>query len=106
MKNLSIKNYIYISFLSLGGDSMQFIAHIRSRDHFYQSVEEHLENVAYLGRRYGEPIGFGAHAELAGLLHDMGKFTIHFSDRKSTRLNSSHVSTSYAVFCLKTKNAR
>src|SRR5699024_11460369 len=27
-------------------------------------------------------------------------------DRKSTRLNSSHVSTSYAVFCLKTKAAR
>src|SRR5207249_5241580 len=25
-------------------------------------------------------------------------------DRKSTRLNSSHVSTSYAVFCLKKKN--
>src|SRR5699024_2318987 len=25
-------------------------------------------------------------------------------DRKSTRLNSSHVSTSYAVFCLKQKN--
>src|SRR5699024_11790008 len=26
-----------------------------------------------------------------------------FADRKSTRLNSSHVSISYAVFCLKTK---
>src|SRR5437868_10768676 len=26
-------------------------------------------------------------------------------DRKSTRLNSSHVSTSYAVFCLKKKTA-
>src|SRR5690625_6946225 len=25
-------------------------------------------------------------------------------DRKSTRLNSSHVAISYAVFCLKTKN--
>ena len=25
-------------------------------------------------------------------------------DRKSTRLNSSHVVTSYAVFCLKKKN--
>src|SRR3989442_7660404 len=25
-------------------------------------------------------------------------------DRKSTRLNSSHVRISYAVFCLKTKN--
>src|SRR5438128_10171872 len=27
-------------------------------------------------------------------------------DRKSTRLNSSHGSISYAVFCLKKKNAR
>src|SRR5690625_6822224 len=26
-------------------------------------------------------------------------------DRKSTRLNSSHVASSYAVFCLKKKNA-
>src|SRR5690606_39655902 len=28
----------------------------------------------------------------------------HVPDRKSTRLNSSHVKTSYAVFCLKKKN--
>src|SRR5699024_12449555 len=27
-----------------------------------------------------------------------------FKDRKSTRLNSSHVSSSYAVFCLKKKH--
>src|SRR5699024_12022961 len=27
-------------------------------------------------------------------------------DRKSTRLNSSHVSISYAVFCLKKKNVK
>src|SRR5438874_10439068 len=30
----------------------------------------------------------------------------HFQDRKSTRLNSSHVEISYAVFCLKKKNTR
>src|SRR3712207_8879786 len=29
--------------------------------------------------------------------------TIHESDRKSTRLNSSHANISYAVFCLKKK---
>src|SRR3712207_8401282 len=28
------------------------------------------------------------------------------ADRKSTRLNSSHANTSYAVFCLKKKKAR
>src|SRR5256885_7595591 len=30
--------------------------------------------------------------------------TILFRDRKSTRLNSSHLVISYAVFCLKKKN--
>src|SRR5207302_11450834 len=31
---------------------------------------------------------------------------VESSDRKSTRLNSSHVKISYAVFCLKKKNNR
>src|SRR5690349_23350316 len=31
-------------------------------------------------------------------------FTTKEGDRKSTRLNSSHVEISYAVFCLKKKN--
>src|SRR5690625_5593912 len=32
--------------------------------------------------------------------------TIDLLDRKSTRLNSSHVAISYAVFCLKKKKSR
>src|SRR5256885_12035995 len=32
-------------------------------------------------------------------------FARRLSDRKSTRLNSSHLVISYAVFCLKKKNA-
>src|SRR5438445_3811648 len=36
-------------------------------------------------------------------LFPVGKFRSH-SDRKSTRLNSSHANISYAVFCLKKKN--
>src|SRR5262245_62455157 len=42
-------------------------------------------SVRYLGQ---ETAGFGAHQ----------------IDRKSTRLNSSHLGISYAVFCLKKKN--
>src|SRR5699024_12323559 len=37
------------------------------------------------------------------LLAGLGIFQ---TDRKSTRLNSSHVSISYAVFCLKKKNIK
>src|SRR5690606_19310326 len=33
-------------------------------------------------------------------------FGLHILDRKSTRLNSSHVKISYAVFCLKKKKKR
>src|SRR5699024_12613451 len=42
-----------------------------------------------------------ADRQVAGLL--FGKVQRAREDRKSTRLNSSHVSISYAVFCLKKK---
>src|SRR5437899_7732064 len=32
--------------------------------------------------------------------------TVHTKDRKSTRLNSSHLGISYAVFCLKKKKTQ
>src|SRR5437773_6948667 len=43
-----------------------------------------------------------------GLLHIVGQagadaVAVIFEDRKSTRLNSSHITISYAVFCLKKK---
>src|SRR5699024_12576066 len=40
----------------------------------------------------------------ADLIEEMCQKALVKGDRKSTRLNSSHVSISYAVFCLKKKN--
>src|SRR5699024_12035766 len=40
--------------------------------------------------------------DIISIFHSKGGVT-KWSDRKSTRLNSSHVSISYAVFCLKKK---
>src|SRR4051812_49444321 len=40
---------------------------------------------------------------LAEILPDVPHQVCRFQDRKSTRLNSSHMSISYAVFCLKKK---
>src|SRR5438309_6902623 len=37
--------------------------------------------------------------------HTIGQTVLH-KDRKSTRLNSSHSSISYAVFCLKKKKSK
>src|SRR5690349_23734150 len=44
----------------------------------------------------GDPLGAAANQLQTNLAKVMG-------DRKSTRLNSSHVEISYAVFCLKKK---
>src|SRR5437867_7980650 len=51
----------------------------------------------------------GLHRNSAELLHQTDLFhcrrhRLLFQDRKSTRLNSSHRTISYAVFCLKKKN--
>src|SRR3989442_10349224 len=44
--------------------------------------------------------------ELLGLFRDSSLSSFKLTDRKSTRLNSSHVRISYAVFCLKKKKKR
>src|SRR5690554_7423110 len=41
--------------------------------------------------------------DLDGLVQEIQKLGVQALDRKSTRLNSSHVRISYAVFCLKKK---
>src|SRR5690554_7357230 len=46
----------------------------------------------------GKPVAFEE-----GLANSMNNITVSVIDRKSTRLNSSHVRISYAVFCLKKK---
>src|SRR5699024_1924135 len=43
-----------------------------------------------------------SHISVAASMEDIQDLS-HNRDRKSTRLNSSHVSISYAVFCLKKK---
>ncbi|TFJ91949.1 CRISPR-associated helicase Cas3' [Lentibacillus salicampi] len=55
------------------------LAHIRNSDFAEQSVQTHLEDVSLIARQYGNSVDLGAHAELAGFLHDMGKFTQHFT---------------------------
>src|SRR5690348_17543709 len=72
-----------------------------------ESAREDRDQVeeAPVGDRRLMPTGTGL---LAGVLEvHMDDFShLNGTDRKSTRLNSSHPSISYAVFCLKKKNGR
>ncbi|MFC7677835.1 CRISPR-associated helicase Cas3' [Paenibacillus sp. GCM10028914] len=57
---------------------MSYIAHIRESDQEHQTVEEHLLGVKKLAESYGEGIGIKHIAGLAGMLHDLGKYTNAF----------------------------
>src|SRR5690625_5337765 len=61
-----------------------------------------------LGPGQSRPLPLGVEGRLAPGAQEIEAFfalplLTRFADRKSTRLNSSHVASSYAVFCLKKK---
>jgi len=41
----------------------------------WQGLEEHLLNVAELAKKFGDEFGSGEWAYLAGLWHDVGKYS-------------------------------
>src|SRR5690554_3772448 len=57
----------------------------------------------YLERMIKQPINFETSVTVKNSLAFSTSIGFVFIDRKSTRLNSSHVRISYAVFCLKKK---
>src|SRR3989442_7679565 len=65
-----------------------------NRRAFYELAGREFERA----RRYDHPFTLGYFD-----LDDYQQVAERFRDRKSTRLNSSHVRISYAVFCLKKK---
>src|SRR5438067_7501540 len=65
------------------------------------------EDQEHRGQRFGvgEEAGVIDDRDVDGADHELEteQHRDELADRKSTRLNSSHVSISYAVFCFKTK---
>lgn len=57
-----------------------YIAHVRERDKKVQPLHVHLINVQKLAEQYGEKLGLTHVAGLAGLLHDLGKYSDIFQD--------------------------
>src|SRR3989440_1626887 len=55
------------------------------------------------GKRFGSPMMTAASKRAENRTIENLRFNMQSTDRKSTRLNSSHDQISYAVFCLKKK---
>lgn len=69
---------------------MKFYAHTANDEHGYplpessgrwQPLRVHLQKVANAAQRFAVPLGLEAEAELAGLLHDLGKYAERFQLR-------------------------
>lgn len=67
---------------------MEYIAHIRESDKQIQTVQEHLLGAKELAELYGKKIGIKHLAGLAGMLHDMGKYTNEFREYISEAVNN------------------
>src|SRR5699024_12417269 len=101
---------------SLAASAYPFVFHTPPRALYTLSLHDALPIFlrAFLvvepepGQDGGLRAGLGEHAATVGtVVRERGHRPIgnlDFVDRKSTRLNSSHVSISYAVSCLKQKN--
>src|SRR5689334_25419993 len=69
---------------------------------FRSGQRDHVQGRRRRVLRVGEP----ALRSRVRLVRTLSRRTLIRSDRKSTRLNSSHSSISYAVFCLKKKKKK
>lgn len=59
---------------------MKSIAHIRESDKQVQTVEEHLLGVKQLAEKFGRKLHIEHVTGLAGMLHDLGKYTHQFAE--------------------------
>lgn len=59
---------------------MEYYAKSKNTQGHQETVKEHLQKVSTLAREYGEPLGMGEIAGLAGQVHDFGKYSDTFQD--------------------------
>ena len=58
-----------------------FIAHKMENSNERQMLIDHLKQTAIKAKSFGNKFGAGEHAYIAGLLHDLGKYSQEFQDR-------------------------
>lgn len=67
---------------------MEFIAHIRRTDFQKQLLSDHLKAVQKLAEQYGAKIGIPHITGLAGMFHDMGKYSDAFQQYLKEAINN------------------
>ena len=77
---------------------MKFFAHSKAgqSENEWQELEIHLQNVANLARQFASEFGFGEWGYLAGLWHDLGKYSIAFQNKlRAENGPDAHIETGH-----------
>src|SRR5699024_3300780 len=104
-------NYLEVCYILLNGEkpTQEQYDEFKTTVTRHTMIHEQITRLFHAFRRDSHPMAVmcGITGALAAFYHDSLDVTNprhrEIADRKSTRLNSSHVSISYAVFCLKKK---
>ena len=83
---------------------MEYYAHIRQLENGQaqrQTVLAHLEGTAAMAEKFAAAFGAGTQGQIAGLTHDMGKYTDGFQNRLIHQGKRVDHSTAGAVECAK-----
>ena len=82
-----------------------YFAHYSPEDGRYQLLRDHLEGTASLARQFSEPFGCGVLAEVCGLLHDYGKYSLEFQRRiRGANIRIDHSTPGGQFICDQNKN--
>src|SRR2546427_8527189 len=84
---------------------VEFYGHVRQYRNLQKEIDGNLQQVLLSGQYVMGPMLKRFEEELASM-GPMTYWPLKSTDRKSTRLNSSHSQISYAVFCLKKKKKK
>ena len=71
----------------------QYYAHSRDGKptEYWHRLEDHLKEVAEMARGFADDFHAGDWGYLAGLWHDIGKYTIEFQEMLTTKLMKSRI---------------
>ncbi len=82
---------------------MNYFAHTRE-DGQYQRLKDHLNGVAVLSQKFAHTFGMGYLGYLAGILHDVGKYSMQFQERIRGNPKSVDHSTAGAKWTLENQS--
>ncbi len=87
----------YEQLINIVGESNMYYAHSENKSGVWESVYEHLKEVSNISKQFASEWGCSVEGEVAGLFHDLGKYTDAFQDVLRGAIKVDHATPSAAA---------